>query len=248
MSSTDTLSLLSSEYNSNIRRVYAALMSLLLPTRGPRPDGSYWCHEEASEMMLDALVEENSIPLSKDCLNFIKDLIRGEPRLSLGRWVLADGFLQVQGADYSQPIGSHRRNPSSSRSFPTKRTGSTWIRLEHLHPRNPHLSTTQLTPLLLVGLYRTRHKSGGGDLHTGSSSVGIKNAAFGSSELRHLDLHRLIEAARVINGTIAYNWKDAQSVYELYYSRYSLHKRIYSHKTAKAMEHVSYLCSAQFKC
>lgn len=51
---------------------------------------------------------------------------------------------------------------------------------------------------------------------------------------------RLIEAARVSadGQTIAYNWKDSQSVYELFYSRYSLHKRIYNHKTARAMEYV----------
>lgn len=36
-------------------------------------------------MMLDALVHsgENNVDLSEDKLNFIKDLIRGEPRLSV---------------------------------------------------------------------------------------------------------------------------------------------------------------------
>ncbi|KAG8968881.1 hypothetical protein FRC03_005754 [Tulasnella sp. 419] len=51
--------------------------------KGPRADGTFWCHEEASEMMLDALVKENEIDIPEDWVRFIKDLIRGEPRLSI---------------------------------------------------------------------------------------------------------------------------------------------------------------------
>ena len=32
-------------------------------------------------MMLDDLIKTNNVPLNEDDLNFIKDLIRGEPRL-----------------------------------------------------------------------------------------------------------------------------------------------------------------------
>lgn len=49
---------------------------------------------------------------------------------------------------------------------------------------------------------------------------------------------RLIHAARVVDDTICYDWKDSQSVYELFHSRYSLHKRVYNHKSAKAIEYV----------
>ncbi|KAF8318219.1 hypothetical protein DL93DRAFT_2095395 [Clavulina sp. PMI_390] len=49
-----------------------------------RPDRK-WCHEEGSEMMFDALIKENPhIPISQDEINFVKDLIRGRPRLTSG--------------------------------------------------------------------------------------------------------------------------------------------------------------------
>ncbi|KAG8865395.1 hypothetical protein FRB96_000285 [Tulasnella sp. 330] len=145
--------------------------------KGPRPDGSYWCHEEASEMMLDALVKENDIPLSQDRVNFIKDLISGTPRLSLKNNPPEKRFLFE--------IVSNKRNGIDVDKWD----------------------------------YIARDTKAVGETCT-------------------LVASRLIEAARVIGDQIAYNWKDAQSVYELFYSRYSLHKRIYSHKTAKAVEHM----------
>lgn len=47
---------------------------------------------------------------------------------------------------------------------------------------------------------------------------------------------RLIDSARVIEDEICYNIKDANSLYELCQLRFSNHKRIYSHKTARAIE------------
>ena len=46
----------------------------------------------------------------------------------------------------------------------------------------------------------------------------------------------LIRSARVIDDQICYDIKDANQIYELCYTRFSLHKRIYSHKTARAVE------------
>lgn len=43
---------------------------------------------------------------------------------------------------------------------------------------------------------------------------------------------RLIHSARVIDGQICYDIKDANTVYELFYTRFSLHKNIYNHKTS----------------
>lgn len=44
-----------------------------------------WCHEEGSEMMFDALIKQNPhIAPPQDHVNFIKDLIRGRPRLTTG--------------------------------------------------------------------------------------------------------------------------------------------------------------------
>ncbi|KAG8995501.1 hypothetical protein FRB94_009121 [Tulasnella sp. JGI-2019a] len=154
--------------------------------KGPRADGSYWCHEEASEMMLDALVKDNNIPLSRDYVNFIKDLIRGTPKLSLANNPPEKKFLFE--------IVSNKKNGIDVDKWD----------------------------------YIARD----------TKAVGETCALVAS---------RLIEAARVIDDGIAYNWKDAQSVYELYYSRYSLHKRIYSHKTSRATEYmiVSALIAAE---
>ena len=58
-----------------------------------------------------------------------------------------------------------------------------------------------------------------------------------SSYCLTLSLHdvtrRLIRSARVIKKQICYDIKDASTVYELCWSRFSLHKRIYNHKTGK---------------
>ncbi|KAI0254175.1 hypothetical protein BJV78DRAFT_1185914 [Lactifluus subvellereus] len=53
---------------------------------------------------------------------------------------------------------------------------------------------------------------------------------------QNLSLTRLINSARVIENQICYDIKDANQIYELCYTRFSLHKRIYNHKTAKAIE------------
>ena len=44
--------------------------------------GSKWSHEDASEMMFDDLVRSNGIDIDEDDINFIKDLIQGNVRLS----------------------------------------------------------------------------------------------------------------------------------------------------------------------
>ncbi|KAH9061981.1 hypothetical protein EDB87DRAFT_1608653 [Lactarius vividus] len=53
---------------------------------------------------------------------------------------------------------------------------------------------------------------------------------------QNLSLTRLINSARVVENQICYSVKDANQIYELCYTRFSLHKRIYNHKTAKAIE------------
>lgn len=60
--------------------------------------------------------------------------------------------------------------------------------------------------------------------------------AIGQGE--NVSSERLIHSARVIDGQICYDIKDANTVYELCWSRFSLHKRIYNHKTAKAIEYM----------
>lgn len=53
---------------------------------------------------------------------------------------------------------------------------------------------------------------------------------------QNLSLTRLINSARVVENQICYSVKDANQIYELCYTRFSLHKRIYNHKTAKSIE------------
>ncbi|ETW84707.1 hypothetical protein HETIRDRAFT_313664, partial [Heterobasidion irregulare TC 32-1] len=50
-------------------------------------------------------------------------------------------------------------------------------------------------------------------------------------ERGNLSLSRLIDSSRVVDNEICFDIKDANQVYELCYTRFSLHKRIYHHKT-----------------
>ena len=50
--------------------------------------------------------------------------------------------------------------------------------------------------------------------------------------------YSLINSARVIEDQICYDSKDANQIYELCYTRFSLHKRIYNHKTGPSLRYV----------
>ncbi|KAG9309841.1 hypothetical protein JVU11DRAFT_1149 [Chiua virens] len=52
----------------------------------------------------------------------------------------------------------------------------------------------------------------------------------------NISISKLIRSARVVEGKICYDIKDANQIYELFYTRFSLHKRIYNHKTTKSIE------------
>ncbi|KAF8554681.1 HD-domain/PDEase-like protein [Imleria badia] len=54
----------------------------------------------------------------------------------------------------------------------------------------------------------------------------------------NISISRLIHSSRVVEGKICYDIKDANQIYELFYTRFSLHKRIYNHKTTKAIEYM----------
>ncbi|KAF7331095.1 HD-domain/PDEase-like protein [Mycena venus] len=53
-----------------------------------------------------------------------------------------------------------------------------------------------------------------------------------------LSLARLIKSARVIDNEICYDIKDLNQLHEICYTRFKLHKMIYHHKTAKAIEYM----------
>ncbi|KAJ7124520.1 hypothetical protein C8R44DRAFT_148982 [Mycena epipterygia] len=53
-----------------------------------------------------------------------------------------------------------------------------------------------------------------------------------------ISLSRLITSARVIENEISYDIKDVNQLHEICYTRFRLHKTIYNHKTAKAIEYM----------
>ncbi|KAK7053755.1 glycoside hydrolase family 3 protein [Favolaschia claudopus] len=57
-------------------------------------------------------------------------------------------------------------------------------------------------------------------------------------ESNKLSLMRLIQSARVIDKQICYDIKDVNQLHEICYTRFKLHKTIYNHKTALAVEYM----------
>lgn len=50
------------------------------------------------------------------------------------------------------------------------------------------------------------------------------------------DPKRLLVYSRVINNEICYHQKEVYNVYEMFHTRYSLFKQIYTHRVGKAIE------------
>ncbi|KAF9507194.1 hypothetical protein BS47DRAFT_1398828 [Hydnum rufescens UP504] len=152
--------------------------------------GTSWSHEEGSEMMFDSLLEQNPhIELEPSWINFIKDLIRGRPNLTLTHSPAEKPFLFQIVANMENGIDVDKLSPAFD--------------------------------------YIARDTVNCGDKCSVSTS-------------------RLINSCRVIDNHIAYDYKDFYNVCELFHTRFSLHKRIYHHKTAKAIEYmiVDALCAA----
>ncbi|KAH9931390.1 hypothetical protein B0H21DRAFT_96613 [Amylocystis lapponica] len=134
-----------------------------------------WKHEDASEMMFDALIANNNIDMNPDDVTFIKALIAGEPKR----------------------CRNHEEKPFLFEIVSNKRNGLDVDKFDYI-ARDTH-------------------------------AIGQRV---------NLSLSRLIHSARVIDNQICYDIKDANQVYELCYTRFSLHKNIYSHKTARAIEYM----------
>jgi HD superfamily phosphohydrolase len=47
---------------------------------------------------------------------------------------------------------------------------------------------------------------------------------------------RLIRHCRVIQNEICYNSKEVYNLYDLFHTRYSLHKQVYTHRVSKSIE------------
>lgn len=52
------------------------------------------------------------------------------------------------------------------------------------------------------------------------------------------DFTRIMKYCRVIDGEICYPQKEAYNLYEMFHTRYSLHKLIYTHRVGKAVEYM----------
>ncbi|KAI0637570.1 HD-domain/PDEase-like protein [Trametes polyzona] len=133
-----------------------------------------WCHEDASRMMFDALLEENDLDLSPDDAAFIKALIMGDMSMC------------------TKP-----EKPYLFQIVANKRNGLDVDKFDYI-ARDSH-------------------------------AIDQKS---------NLSLTRLIYSSRVIDNEICYDIKDANQIFELCHTRMSLHKRIYTHKTAKAIEYM----------
>ncbi|KAI0333467.1 hypothetical protein GY45DRAFT_1352233 [Cubamyces sp. BRFM 1775] len=133
-----------------------------------------WCHEDASRMMFDALLEENDLYLAPEDSAFVKALIMGDTTM-----------CKKEEKRYLFQIVANKLNGLDVDKFD----------------------------------YIARD----------SHAIDQKS---------NLSLTRLIYSSRVIGDEICYDIKDALQVFELCHTRMSLHKRIYSHKTAKAVEYM----------
>lgn len=54
-----------------------------------------------------------------------------------------------------------------------------------------------------------------------------------------LTYSRLLNSARVIGDEICFDIKDINNIYEIYNTRFRLHKTIYNHKTGQFLKHLS---------
>ncbi|KAF8890397.1 hypothetical protein BD779DRAFT_1704306 [Infundibulicybe gibba] len=54
----------------------------------------------------------------------------------------------------------------------------------------------------------------------------------------NISLQRIINSARVLENQICYDIKDANQLYEICATRFRLHKKVYNHKAAKAIEYM----------
>ncbi|KAI0759750.1 hypothetical protein BD413DRAFT_270194 [Trametes elegans] len=145
--------------------------SMFIPSLLPHKK---WCHEDASQMMFDALLDENDLVLAPENRAFVKALIMGDISMCT-------------------------------------------------QPEKPYLFQI------------VANKTNGLDVDKFDY---IARDSHAIDQRSNLSLTRLIYSSKVIDDEICYDIKDAHQVFELCHTRMSLHKRIYTHKTAKAIEYM----------
>ncbi|CAG8694161.1 27080_t:CDS:2, partial [Dentiscutata erythropus] len=55
---------------------------------------------------------------------------------------------------------------------------------------------------------------------------------------RSFDFSRLMRLSRVMNDKIVYYYKECYLIYDLFHTRYSLHKTVYKHRIVRAIDHM----------
>ncbi|KAJ2958880.1 hypothetical protein NQZ79_g5581 [Umbelopsis isabellina] len=126
-----------------------------------------WSHEQASEMMLQYLIDDNYIDIDKDQINFIKDLIAGVPKSS----------SQMSERGFLFDIVANKRNSLDVDKFDY--------------------------------------------IERDCYNMGTKSS---------YDAKRLIWFSRVIDNQICYHEKEVYNLYEIFHTRYSLFKQMYTHR------------------
>ncbi|ORZ14001.1 HD phosphohydrolase domain-containing protein [Absidia repens] len=136
-------------------------------------NGLNWSHEQASEMMLEYLIDDNNIDIDSQQTNLIKDLIAGTPRSQ----------SQYDDRGFLFDIVANKKNSVDVDKFD-------YIERDALN-------------------------------------LGLRSS---------FDTKRLLLYSRVVDNEICYHHKEVYNLYELFHSRYSLFKRIYTHRVGKAIE------------
>jgi len=142
-----------------------------LPRARPGLD---WKHEQGSVMMLDYLIDQNSIDIDTSDIKFIKDIILSS----------SDSFKPKK-RSFLYDIVANGRNSIDVDKF-------------------DYLARDCL-------------------------NLGIKSS---------YDFSRLMNFSKVICDEICFHSKETFSVYEMFHTRYSLFKQVYSHRVGKAIEYM----------
>ncbi|KAI9278654.1 HD phosphohydrolase domain-containing protein [Phascolomyces articulosus] len=135
--------------------------------------GLSWSHEEASEMMLEYLIDDNNIDIERNEINLIKDLIAGTPR----------SRSQYDERCFLFDIVANKRNSVDVDKFDY--------------------------------------------IERDAQNLGLRSS---------YDAKRLLMYSRIVNNEICYHHKEVYNLYEMFYTRYSLFKRIYTHRVAESIE------------
>ncbi|KAI8327786.1 HD phosphohydrolase domain-containing protein [Chlamydoabsidia padenii] len=132
-----------------------------------------WSHEQASEMMLEYLIDDNNIDIDSQQTNLIKDLIAGAPRSK----------SKYDDRRFLFDIVANKKNSVDVDKFDY--------------------------------------------IERDAQNLGLRSS---------YDAKRLLLYSRVVDNEICYHHKEVYNLYEMFHTRYSLFKRIYTHRVGKAIE------------